>query len=314
MTITLALLRTYVTVADCGSLIHAADRLGRTPSAVSMALSQLEEEIGAKLFSGERKSNLTPLGRFTLEQARQILMQFDEGIRSVKAFARSETGFISLACVPSVANQILAPVVREFHSRWPEVEIEIRDADSSSVIKAVKNGRVQFGIASPVTELQGLHAAPLFEDYLGLVCASTDPLLEQGEELTGTKLIDNLSRERRLLLNSITQSLEFPDNVSHPESSGITAHNVTTVLALVKAGVGITILPRLSVPSTDSQLRFIPMDDLKKRRHVSLLKRSDHSLSPATTTLINLITDHINKLAQSSDYLASSNQERTDQA
>lgn len=305
MTITLALLRTYVTVAECGSLIHAADQLGRTPSAVSMALSQLEEEIGSKLFSGERKSTLTPLGRFTLEQAEQLVLQFDEGIRSIKAFARSEIGFISLACVPSVADQILAPVIRDFHDQWPKVEIEIRDADSASVIKAVRAGRVQFGIASPGQDLQGLRSTALFEDSLGLVCASSDPLVKQSKITSTGEIVDNLFQKRKLLINSITQSMEFPERGSQPQSSGVTAHNVTSVLALVRAGVGMTILPRLSVPVTDRQLSFIPLDNLDRHRRVSLIERSGNSLSPATTTLIDLLTKRINQLAQSSAYLTS---------
>ena len=62
MTIKLELFRYFCAVAETGNLAEAADRLGRTQSALSMSLKQLEEHLGKKLFDGERKSQLSPLG------------------------------------------------------------------------------------------------------------------------------------------------------------------------------------------------------------------------------------------------------------
>lgn len=283
MNITLAMLRTYVAVAESGSLMQASQRLARTPSAVSMSLKQLETEIGAPLFEGERKSTLTPTGRFALEQARNLVGHCDDGIAAMQAFARNEIGYVSIACVPSVAERILPQVIRDFHGHWPDVEIDIRDADSRSVINAVHSGRVQFGIASPVKDLPDLSFSPMFEDRLGVVCRADDPLLETVEGLCA----DSLLARRKLLVNSIAQSLTFPDSAQQPQESGITVHNVTSVLALVKAGMGITLLPRLSVPATDRQLAFLPMNDTGMRRSVGLFQRKDSTPAPATAAMIN---------------------------
>ena len=295
MTITLAMMRTFVSVAENGSIMLASEQLGRTPSAVSMALKQLEIEIGSPLFQGERKGNLTPTGLFALEQTRNLVDHCDEIFTSIKSFARNEIGYLSLACVPSVAEQILPSVIKTFHKRSPKVEIEIRDADSRSVINAVHSGRVQFGISSWAKSLPGLEFIPLFEDSLGLVCSSEDVT-----SLKGKNISNKLLRKKKLLANSITQSLNIQDLLGQIGTSSITVHNVTSVLALVKAGTGVTILPRLSVPNTDQLLQFFPLD-VPKMRQVGLVKLKNNTLSPAATALIKLMKGRISEIEQNMD-------------
>ncbi len=290
MAVTLAMIRTFVSVAENGSIMLAAEQLGRTPSAVSMALKQLEIEIGTPLFQGERKGNLTPTGLFTLEQTRNLIDHCDEIFSSITSFAKNEIGYLSLACVPSVAEQILPSVIKVFHKQSPKVEIEIRDADSRSVINAVHSGRVQFGIASFAKSLPGLEFIPLFEDSLGLVCSNEDFSSQKGKNIT-TRLL----KKKKLLANSITQSLSAQDLLGQIGTSSITVHNVTSVLALVKAGTGITILPRLSVPSTDPLLNFIPLET-PQMRQVGLVKLKNNTLSPAALALIKILSDRISEI------------------
>ncbi|MEH6633003.1 MAG: LysR substrate-binding domain-containing protein [Halopseudomonas aestusnigri] len=290
MSVTLAMIRTFVSVAENGSIMLASEQLGRTPSAVSMALKQLEIEIGTPLFQGERKGNLTPTGLFALEQTRNLMDHCDEILSSIASFSRNEIGYLSLACVPSVAEQILPSVIKVFHKQSPKVEIEIRDADSRSVINAVHSGRVQFGIASLAKSLPGMEFIPLFEDSLGVVCSNED---------LPTKIDKNMSskllKKKKLLANSITQSLKAQDLLTNMGTSSITVHNVTSVLALVKAGTGVTILPRLSVPSADKLLQFIPLDT-PQMRQVGLVKLKNNTLSPAAIALINLIQDRVTEI------------------
>ncbi|KLN59839.1 hypothetical protein WH96_15775 [Kiloniella spongiae] len=295
MAITLAMLKTFVSVAENGSLMEAAKQLGRTPSAVSMALKQLEIEFDTQLFSGERKGNLTPTGIFALEQARNLTDQCDEVFSAIRAYAKNEIGYISLACVPSVAEHILPQVIKAFHAQWPKVEIEIRDADSRSVINAVHSGRVQFGVASLAKKLPGIEFTPLFQDSLGLVSSADDAPPKPSKNISNKKLALFL-KDKKLLLNSITQSITLPEILENQENSRITVHNVTSVLALVKAGAGVTVLPRLLVPETDTSLNFIPFADEKLRRTVGLFQRNGSLLSPAALSLVEKIHTRISEI------------------
>ena len=71
MAIKIEMLRNFVAVAELGNLNDAAERLGRTASAVSMSLKQLEDHLGAPLFETDRKNRLTALGQFTFAEGRR---------------------------------------------------------------------------------------------------------------------------------------------------------------------------------------------------------------------------------------------------
>ena len=93
MSIKLEMLRVFRVVAEQGTLAASARSLGRTPSAISMTLAQLEDDIGAPLFETDRKSRLTPLGRLVLEESRRAVGPLDppspppQAIRPVVAAA-----------------------------------------------------------------------------------------------------------------------------------------------------------------------------------------------------------------------------------
>ena len=85
MAIKIEMLRCFAAVARSGNLADAAETLGRTPSAVSMMLKQFEEHLGAPLFESERKSRLSALGRFALDEAMRELDHFERTIASSRA-------------------------------------------------------------------------------------------------------------------------------------------------------------------------------------------------------------------------------------
>jgi DNA-binding transcriptional LysR family regulator len=276
MHLSLSALRVFKAVADLGSITEAAERLGRTPSTISMALKTIEEELGARLFQSERKNRLTPTGQFVRDRANDVLSQYERAVSSIEAFARNRTGRVDLACVPSVAISILPRVLLHFREKYPGVEISVHDADSPSVVEAVLAGKVGLGVASVRRDQPDLNFTPLFNDALGIVCKADDPLLRHGGPVSW-----DMVRERTFLGNGITgliDSVPFHDLVS---KAPIKVYNVLSLLALVRAGVGITVLPRLSLPPSQHDLRFVALQDPMARRTVGLLSRSTEAASPA---------------------------------
>lgn len=276
MRYSLSALRVFKTVADLGSITEAAERLGRTPSTVSMALRTFEDEVGARLFQSERKNRLTPVGQFVRDRANDVLSHYDRAVSSIEAFARNQSGRVDLACVPSVATSILPRVVPRFRDRYPGVEINVHDADSPSVLEAVLAGKVGLGVASIRRDQADLDFEPLFNDALGIICRADDPLAEKDGPVDWEMLAG-----RTLLGNGITglmDSMPFSELVSR---APITVYNVLSLLALVRADVGITVLPRLSLPPSEQGLRFVALRDPMARRTVGLLSRSTEIASPA---------------------------------
>jgi LysR family transcriptional regulator, carnitine catabolism transcriptional activator len=288
MNVSITNLRVFAVVADAGSIVEAARVLKRTPSAVSMSLKQLEAEIGAPLFEGERKSHLTPVGRFARARARDLLNHYERALATIEAYSRNAIGRVEIACVPSVAVTLLPGVISAFRERWPGVEIDVRDADSLSVNESVERGVVEIGVASPRRSHAGLAWAPLFREPLGVVCRRDDPLRGHSLPLPWSVLEDRL-----VLANGIVRVIDDPGLREAIERSPIIVYNVLSLIALVSQGVGVTVLPRLSISHAVGDVDFLPLADPRATRRVGVLTRVGETPSPAAAAFIELLRERI---------------------
>ncbi|WP_063289731.1 LysR family transcriptional regulator, partial [Pseudovibrio sp. Ad14] len=222
MQIKIEMLRCFVAVARTGNLSDAAEVLGRTPSALSMMLKQLEENLGQSLFETDRKNRLSALGSFVLEQAERELYQFDGMVQDIVNFAKAKSGKVRLAAVPSVASTIMPEVIARFLSMRPDVHIELRDMDSASILRELEKDRIDLGIASTQGHATSFHTQTLFSDRFGILCHRSSGLLQKGQGLNWEDL-----REERLIANNLSQSIQVPACQRLHAEAGLKVHNIT---------------------------------------------------------------------------------------
>ena len=147
------MLKYFCAVSQHGSLLDAANELGRTPSAVSMMLKQFEEHVGSPLFESARKSRMTPLGKMIYAEAQREVGHFDNTVSVIEGIARSQTGYLRLVVTPSFATEILPRVVSEYTSQHPKIQIDVRDMDSEAIANALNSGKVR-GYGTDVLEVE----------------------------------------------------------------------------------------------------------------------------------------------------------------
>jgi len=268
-------LRTFVHVAECGNIRDAGARLFRTPSAVSMTLSQLERDLAASLFQNDRKNRLTPLGAEILVIAQELLRDHDRAVERIEALAIGRQGRLQLASVPSVAAELLPGLLAAFLDARPGVTIELVDTDSRSVHALVADGTVELGIAGPMSPGSGLTMTPLFRDPFRLVCSRGHPLAER----SGPIGWEDLSGER-VIANDAATAIGAEAYHAMIAGSALKARNVISLLALVRAGAGVTLLPRLATVSMRPDLVALPLADPTAVREVGVILRASRSTSP----------------------------------
>lgn len=284
--ITLAEFRTIVAVVESGGIQRAADRLGRTPSAVSMTLKQLADRIGAPLFEGRRKSGLTATGRLVLEEARDLLAHYDRSCTAIQAFAGNNLGVCNVASVPSVAIAFLPEVLLRLRRDRPFFAIQIREADSRSVADAVAAGVVEFGFASLPTAALGLALTPILRDRLDIVCRAGDALTRRKRPLAWRDI-----GERTFLVNESYGTLSDPEFRAIEQASPIRVRNVGSLFAMVRADVGVTVLPRLSRSQGEHGLRFMPVADQGAFRVLGILRKAGRDLMPAARRFVACVLE-----------------------
>lgn len=291
--INLSQLRMFIEVADAGGIRAAAQRVGRTPSAISMALKQLEEEAGGSLFEGERKARLTRFGQFVYEEARSLLAHGERVTRSIGAFSGNGAGNIDAALLPSVAVAFLPAAMQRILAERPTMGINIRDLDSRSIQEAVSRETVELGIASYHPTSSVTYEA-LFSEPLSVVCRSDDPLCGIGRPLAQEDVAGRI-----FIGNNSYEPLIIPDFLAKASPERLRVRSTTSLLALVQAGVGLTILPTLSRFLGSDNLRFLPIADRNAKRTVYLLRNSDRTPSPAAQLFAAVIRSVIAELAPS---------------
>ena len=263
-------LRTFVAVARHGNISSAARELNRTPAAISLALKQLEAELGQRLFAGERKSRLSNLGEFVLDQASRELSRYDETVSSIERFARSETDYLAIGSVPTFATRVLPDVCRQFHQLKPNTQLEVFEMDSIAVRDAFRRGEIDVGIVS-----DGGRPEPdelLLSDRFGVVCHATNPLAQSARPIDWDTLAS-----LPFIANRLCSTLPEPRLHRILEQSRLRVHNTASLLAMIHQDLGVTMLPRMALPDADREIAFLELKDGGYSRHFNQLLPGDRA-------------------------------------
>lgn len=288
MAIKLDMLRVFQIVAEQGTLSQAAAILGRTPSAVSMVLSQLEDHVGAPLFEAERKNRLTPLGLMVLEESGRATDVFDRSVEAIRRHALSTEGTVRIASVPSATVTLLPRVIAEYRRKRPQVRLEISDVDSPAVLRRLQRDEADIGIVSADAD-SATAAAEIMQDTLGIIChpdgAIAAAMRQSAHSSTPTGW--NLLALEPLLANPLCSLVKDQTVDELVERATLTARNTTTLLALIRRGLGATVLPSSVLTGETSDLLFIKPDAAERRRSLLVRTNPRRQLSPAALAFRN---------------------------
>ena len=277
MAIKLEMLRTFRIVAEQGSLTAAASILARTPSAVSMTLSQLEAHIGAPLFETDRKNRLTPLGLLVLEESSRATDAFTRSVEAIGRHAISTAGTVRISAVPSAAIIVLPKVIAAFRRIRPDVRLEISDVDSAAVRRRVKLDAADIGILSATDDPADGNV--ILEDDLGIVCRKDGPISRAAAESPAISWA--LLEREPIIANPLCDLVDHACIPRFLEACNLEARNTTALLSFVRAGLGATVLPRGAVQHQPDELAFLMPADPTTQRQLRKIRSEDRHLGPA---------------------------------
>ena len=280
MTIKLEMLRVFRVVAEKGNLAGAADVLGRTPSAISMMLAQLEEDIGAPLFETDRKNKLSPLGILVLDESGRATDTFSRSVDAIRRHAASLAGTVRVAAVPSAVGTILPDIIHKYRAERPDVRLEISDVDSDSVRRRIALDQADIGILSTTPDDRN-GGEPILRDRLGIVCNASGAIAKSGTESWELFSLESM------IANPLCALVSHPTVKEANEKSNLEARNTTALLSFVSANLGATILPQSALDKDRSDLVFIAPNDPVVHRELRKISRANSRFSPAAEAFWN---------------------------
>lgn len=287
MAIKLDMLRTFRIVAEKGTLSGASDALGRTASAISMTLTQLEEDIGAPLFETDRKNRLTPLGLLVLEESGRATDAFRRSTDAIRRHALSTAGTVRIVAVPSATVTILPDAIASYRKLRPEVRLEISDVDSASVQRRIRMDEADIGILSAAEEVSG-PGEVVMQDALGIVCRRDGAIAEALQQDAAPCEWELLRREV-FIANPLCELVDNGDVKSLLANSVLSARNTTALLSFIRAGLGATILPSSVIPEGSDDLMFLQPENPQMSRKLVKIRNPLHHLSPAAEAFWNIL-------------------------
>ena len=281
LNITLRHLRTFVIVARYGSFNRAAEELSRTQPAITLAIKQLEEFVGLKLLDRTTRRVIpTAEGENFMPIAERLVRDFDTAISDLKATAEKRIGNVSIAIVPSVANQLLPPIIKTFSRNFPGINLLLNDDTARGVQQKVERNEVDFGIGSVWQTSKLLKFTPLFSDNLDLVFHKDHDLAQSQEPISWSALSNEIFLDSGITKNMRSRLLLGPSKFDFP--------SITTLLAMLRSNLGVSVLPSLAIPQSSGELRSRPLLPMEKR-DICMITRRDWTLSPAAEAMIDTI-------------------------
>jgi len=281
LNVSLRHLRSFIAVANEGSFNRAAEKLSRTQPAITLAVKQLEEFVGLKLLQRTtRNVSTTAEGENFLPIAERLVREFDSAIYDLRATAEGRSGHVSMAVVPSVATNLLPDIIKTFATEFPGIKLHLDDDSSRGVQHRVESNEVDFGIGSRWNPNKALEFTPLFADKLELICHRNHPLARG----TGVVGWDQLNKAT-FLDTGVTKALRARQDLGE---SKFDFPNITTLLAMLRSNLGVSVLPSLAIPKTADDLVSRPLTPTETSE-IYLITRKDWTLSPAAEAMIETI-------------------------
>ncbi|MEV3854331.1 hydrogen peroxide-inducible genes activator [Streptomyces sp. NPDC050095] len=274
----LAQLRAFAAVAEHLHFRDAAASIGMSQPALSGAVSALEETLGVGLVERTtRKVLLSPAGERIAVRARAVLDEVGALMEEAETVRAPFTGVLRLGVIPTVAPYLLPTVLRLVHEKYPDLDLQVHEEQTSSLIEGLAAGRLDLLLLAVPLGVPGVTELPLFDEDFVLVT----PL---DHKLGGREGIprDALRELNLLLLDEghclRDQALDICREAGRADAPvTTTAAGLSTLVQLVAGGLGVTLLPRTAVAvetSRSSQLLTGYFAEPAPTRRVALAMRT----------------------------------------
>ncbi|HYR26097.1 MAG TPA: LysR substrate-binding domain-containing protein [Aquabacterium sp.] len=293
---TLTELRYIVAVARERHFGRAAEACFVSQPTLSVAVKKLEEELDVKIFErGSSEISVTPLGEEIVRQAQSVLEQAQAIKEIAKRGKDPLAGPLRLGVIYTIGPYLLPELVRSAIANVPQMPLMLQENFTVKLLEMLRAGELDCAILAEPFPETNLAMAPLYDEPFMVAVPRQHPLAQRAH--IGA---EELKRETMLLLGSghcfrdhvLEVCPEFARFSSDTEGirKSFEGSSLETIKHMVAAGMGVTVVPRLSVPAEPNpHVAYIPFDEPAPSRRVVLAWRRSFTRYEAIAALRNAI-------------------------
>jgi DNA-binding transcriptional LysR family regulator len=261
-------MRFFSRVVETGSFSVCAREFGLTPSSVTRSITALEDHLGIELLHRTtRKVIPTEAGRAYYKRAKRLLFDFDEASSEAAGLGTNPKGVLRITAPIGLGELRLAPLLPKFFTRFPQIQVDLHLSDEYVDLMAES---IDVALRAGIHKDSSFRARKL-EDYRRVLCGSPAYLSKNGTP----KKIDDLARHSCLTYNFGAESKYWYFKTGGkirevPVQGHLHVNSLETILAAVKGGTGLCLLPSWSV-----------VNDIRSGELVEVLPNIKGNISPA---------------------------------
>lgn len=295
--LTLKQLRYFTALAKSRHFGRAAEACSVTQPALSVQIRELEQSLGMALFERSTRSvRLTGFGEEFGRRTQEILRSVDELSDLARASTEGMVGQLRLGVIPTVAPYLLPKVLTTLNAHYGALELKIRETLTQTLIAELKEGRLDAAIvALPLAE-SSLDEYPLFDEDFVLI----RPL---DQDILPVPAPDQLREMKLLLLEEghcfRDQALTFCNFGPTASRELLDASSLSTLVQLVGAGVGVTLIPEMAVPveTQSAEVSVARFTAPRPSRKIGLTWRKSSSLAGQLEQMAGVLKDAVSPVS-----------------
>ncbi len=254
-------LRYFVVVAEELHFTRAAARIGMAQPPLSQQIQKLERELGVQLFRrSRRKVELTAAGEVFLDGARRALGAAGRAVDDARRAGRGEIGRLAIGFVGSAVVEVLPEIVGQYHARYPDVELVLRQQSTAKQVDMLLRGELQAGLVRPPVHDPTIVTETVLRERLVVALPETHRLAERD-------VIDlaDLARESFILFprshgpGSHDRIVRMCLDAGFSPRIGQEAVEMHVIAGLVAAGLGVSIVPASVRWLRREGVRYLPI-------------------------------------------------------
>jgi len=283
-------LRAFVAISRLGSFTKAAEALHSTQPALSAQINQLESNLGVRLLDrSTRRVTLTHVGRDLLPAVEKAMHDLASLTSRARDIAQMRTGRVSVAALPSISSSFLPEAIAQFSAQFPGVSVSLDDALAERIIELIRLQSVDFGITS----------SALVDSHMSFLRIGSDQMvavMPRGHSLARMKRLSlrHMLDLPLIFMNRDSSVRRIVDDACAAQgrlpSPAYEAAYMSTAVGMVRAGLGVTLLPSSALELTAaSDLQCVPIADRRLMREIGIVTNEGQSLSPAASAFIALL-------------------------
>ena len=256
--------RQFIAVAEELNFHRAAERLHMSQPPLTQALQRMEEDLGVQLFDRSNRSvRLTQTGTIFLEEARRTIAQAERAVTAARQAAQGFIGFLRIVFVSNAMNVYLPPVLRLFHQQHPDVLLKLHERTSGQQVKEIQTEWADVGfLMPPLLEASDLQLETVFRESLVVA-------LPRQHRLAGNRQIQlqELANEAFVMLPALQGPGLYAHIMIACARAGFNprivqeAHHMRSLIGLVAAQIGVTIVPASLCDSHQTEVVFRELYD-----------------------------------------------------